>query len=290
MATAPYIAALAVASTALAVVVFFVKPRTSTDDGRQARKLGLRSVLDYEAYALQYGNALVKGYYGYTSGEGQTLRECRQALARVRFVPRAMQGLAPVTATKIFNKTLSLPLFIAPTALHRCAHPNGEVAMARGAGGAGVGYCYNYFLSSKPLSDVVKAARETKAVLWLHLYLFEERELVEFALEECLGSEYASAFSAVVVTVDHPHNRVRDSVVPAFVREWRTVFGDDEAPYMPNIARAAGIKALAPKELFTSLLSGARTPGNNDGSLFVFFVSRNRYKGTDRAVQDVERP
>jgi isopentenyl diphosphate isomerase/L-lactate dehydrogenase-like FMN-dependent dehydrogenase len=92
---------------------------------------------------------------------------------------------------------VNVPLIVAPTALHYLADPEGEVATARGAGQAGVVYCYNYFLASKPIDQIAQQPGEK----WLHLYLFEERHLVEFAIEEAL-EKYKGIFSAVIVTLE----------------------------------------------------------------------------------------
>jgi isopentenyl diphosphate isomerase/L-lactate dehydrogenase-like FMN-dependent dehydrogenase len=45
--------------------------------------------------------------------------------------------LARDLTTTVLGQTLSMPIMVAPTAFHRKAHPEGEVATARAAGKAG---------------------------------------------------------------------------------------------------------------------------------------------------------
>jgi len=114
------------------------------------------------------------------------------------------------TSVNIFGSTLDMPVLIAPTAFHFLACPEGEVATARGAGMAGAGYCYNWMLSSRLCSDVVK---EDGGIKWLHLYMFEERDLVEKAIK---SAEATGKFTAIVLTCDHPHVRVQGRMLPYF--------------------------------------------------------------------------
>lgn len=219
----------------------------------------LRTPLDYERHALEFGNALGIAYFGYYSTSlKESFRACREALERVKFIPRSMRGVESSCKTTYFDREVAAPLVVAPTALHRLADVRGEVATATGAGQAGCVYCYNYFMASKPLEEVAKVPGEK----WLHLYLFKERHLVEFALEECL-EKYKGVFSAVIVTLDHPHNRVRDSVLPYFRKHWQ--LGEMFQPYMPNLARAAGF-ATPPRSLEV-LFRGVDVGGTNDFSL-----------------------
>jgi 4-hydroxymandelate oxidase len=119
-------------------------------------------------------------------------------------LPKILQGdLSNIDTTlEIFGQTLDLPVLVAPTAFHSLACPEGEVATARGAGKAGAGYCFNWMLSSKLYSEVLKE----EGVKWLHLYMFEERGLVEASIERALD---AGGFSAIILSCDHPHQRVQ---------------------------------------------------------------------------------
>lgn len=65
----------------------------------------------------------------------------RQAFSRVRLRPRVMRDVSTVdlTTTLLGHKS-ALPFFIAPAAMGRLAHPDGEKCLARGAKIHGIPY------------------------------------------------------------------------------------------------------------------------------------------------------
>lgn len=237
---------------------------------RRRRKLAeLRSVADFELAAKStFANELALVYYGYYNSRSDE-RRVRDVLDDIVFVPKAVMTGAMVSdpSAVYFGRRVELPVVVAPTALHNLAHPLGEIETCKGASGAGAIYSYNYFLSSKPVRKVVEALA-SGGTLWLHLYIFKEREMVRRALHDCFATEdLKGKFSAVIVTLDHPHDRVRDSILPVFRRKWLTGLThiDPFAPYMPNLTRAAG---MAPVPGYKIVLDAStRLPGTNDDSL-----------------------
>ena len=108
------------------------------------------------------------------------------------------------------------------------AGPEGERATARGSGAAGVGYCFNWMLSTVPYTELLKE----RGPKWLHLYIFKERELVQRSIELAEKANQTagdSGFSAIILTCDHPHNRVQDRMVPAFGQRWMDMDCSPEA-------------------------------------------------------------
>ena len=131
------------------------------------------------------------------------------------------------TATSLLGKLLDAPLLVAPTAFHGLCHRGGEAATAHGVARAGVGYCYNFSLAHVAAADVVEASRcgskerlrargvaeaKTCGTKWAHIYLWKDRAYVLWTLREAerLG------FDAVIVTCDHPHDRVKEATMPIF--------------------------------------------------------------------------
>jgi isopentenyl diphosphate isomerase/L-lactate dehydrogenase-like FMN-dependent dehydrogenase len=232
----------------------------------------LRTPADYERAFHAKASPLAIAYYSYTCGDGETLREAREAFHRLKLVPRSMTATIASSKTSYFGKDVSIPLIIGPTAMHNLAHVDGEIATARGCGKAGGVYIYNYFLSSKPIEQVVKEP----GVKWLHVYLFEERDAVEFAVEEALD-KYQGVFSAVVVTCDHPHNRVRDTVVPLFQELGRVMTSEEfgmappsssKEPHFPNLQRACAWERMRTSEdIWTSPDEAKSLKGTNDERL-----------------------
>jgi 4-hydroxymandelate oxidase len=88
-------------------------------------------------------------------------------------------------------------VILAPTALHRMAHPDGEKATARAAASAGVLMTLSS-ISSVSLEEVAAAAPD--APRWFQLYHFNDRT----TSEALIARAQAAGYSAIVVTVDAP--------------------------------------------------------------------------------------
>ena len=83
-----------------------------------------RKVLDENAQAFFYGGA----------GDELTLHDNCQAWSTLKLQPRVLQPLADGhTRTQLLGKTLAHPIFLAPVAYQRIAHPDGELATAHAA-------------------------------------------------------------------------------------------------------------------------------------------------------------
>ncbi|KAI7986956.1 Peroxisomal (S)-2-hydroxy-acid oxidase GLO4 [Camellia lanceoleosa] len=81
--------------------------------------------------------ALPKMYFDYYNGGAEdqhTLRENMEAFHRITFRPRVLIDVSRIDmSTTILGYPTSAPIMIAPTGMHKFAHPEGEVATARAA-------------------------------------------------------------------------------------------------------------------------------------------------------------
>jgi isopentenyl diphosphate isomerase/L-lactate dehydrogenase-like FMN-dependent dehydrogenase len=233
------------------------------------------SILEFEQEAKLRASPLAKLYVNYYDGQGLTGTASRQFLQSIRLMPRILQGdLSEIdTELSLFDyddesetycgnlnpstpcTTLKLPVIIAPTAFHNLTCEDGEIATARACARSGAGYSYNWMLSSKSYLDVLKASASVSKSdpsvdssgngMWLHLYMYEEREMVQ---ESIRLAEATSAFSAIVLTCDHPHLRVHNRMVPCFadMLPKETADSDNNSMddhFFPNQAAAGGSKA-----------------------------------------------
>ena len=209
-------AALSAAVTATAIAFILERRKKKISSALVPPK----SIEEFEAEAKKQLSPLGKIYFGYVDGEGLTAKACRHFFASIRLLPKILVGdLSDVdTSIEIFGQKLDMPVLIAPTAFHFLACEEGEVATARGAAEAGAGYCYNWMLSSRLCSDVVEEGRTASGdggIKWLHLYMYEEKDMVEKAIE---SAEATGAFSAIILTCDHPHTRVQGRMLPYFTQ------------------------------------------------------------------------
>ena len=58
----------------------------------------------------------------------------------VRSIPASAGEPTGATGTTVLGHPLSMPVIVAPTAFHKLAHPDGEVATVRAAGQAGTAH------------------------------------------------------------------------------------------------------------------------------------------------------
>jgi isopentenyl diphosphate isomerase/L-lactate dehydrogenase-like FMN-dependent dehydrogenase len=121
------------------------------------------------------------------------------------------------TATTVLGTEIALPVVIAPLALQRMAHPDGEIATARGAHAAGTTMCLSTAATVRP-SELKTGSR------WFQVYVFGDRALSTDLIEEAV----ATGYSALVLTVDVPYlgRRERDIRVDFRVPEGLTPSGD----------------------------------------------------------------
>jgi len=93
---------------------------------------------------------------------------------------------------------------VAPMAFQRLAHPDGELGMARAAGGLGLLMTASTF-STCSLEEIAAAA---SGPLWFQLYVHQDRAITE----ELVRRAAAAGYAALVLTVDVPEigRRERD--------------------------------------------------------------------------------
>jgi isopentenyl diphosphate isomerase/L-lactate dehydrogenase-like FMN-dependent dehydrogenase len=131
-----------------------------------------------------------------------TLRDNVAAFRKRKLRPRVLVDVSSVdTTTEFLGTRVSIPVGLAPAALNRLAHPEGEVAAARAAAAANVIFCIST-LASYSLEEVGEAAGPR----WFQLYLNKDRALSEDMVKRAA----ADGYSALVLTVDLPVVGYRD--------------------------------------------------------------------------------
>jgi isopentenyl diphosphate isomerase/L-lactate dehydrogenase-like FMN-dependent dehydrogenase len=180
------------------------------------------NVWDYERLAEEKLDANAHAYFAGGAGDEVTLRENVAAFERRKLRPRVLVDVRAVsTATTVLGTEIALPVLIAPLALQRMAHPDGELATARAAAAAGTIMCLSTATTARP-AEVAAAAPE--APRWFQVYVFGDRS----ATEELIAEAVASGFSALVLTADTPYlgRRERDVRIDFKIPEHLTVAGD----------------------------------------------------------------
>lgn len=156
------------------------------------------NIEDLHALARSRLSAPVYGYYAGGAGDEHTLRDNIDALTRVKIAHRCMVDITrSTTRTSLLGLDLSMPIILAPTALHRMAHEDGEIATARASAEADTLMTLST-ISSVPLEDVAAAAPDGKR--WFQLYLFNTPNRTE----ELIGRAEDAGYGAIVLTADAP--------------------------------------------------------------------------------------
>src|SRR5436190_15880313 len=150
---------------------------------------------DYEPAARA---ALSDDFYGFVAGaagEEWTHRENRRAFDRWVLRPRVLRGVGDADpGIELLGAQVSMPVFVAPWAYQRVAHPDGELATARAAARAGTVMCVST-TASDILEEIAAASDGPK---WWQLYVFTDRGYTE----DMLARVVAAGFAAVAWTVD----------------------------------------------------------------------------------------
>ncbi|CAF1462417.1 unnamed protein product [Adineta ricciae] len=222
------------ASTLAGVVILYKyfreKSKKQKDDEQKNQYLKCRSLSDFENLAKQRLKSHRFHYYDYKAGQGHTYQACRTYFDKqLRIIPRVLINVEEISLkTTIFGKTYESPIIIAPTTFHCLANRDGEVGTARGATEAQCIYTYNWMYSTKPEYEVL----QTTGPKFLHVYLTTPTKILEKIVTEAEEKGYR----AIVVTCDHPTDRVRDDVLPLFEEASKTIDRElTECMPMPNM-------------------------------------------------------
>ena len=155
------------------------------------------SVFDLEARARERLQALAFDYYASGAHDEVTLRENRAAFERMAIRYRVLVDVSRrELATTVLGQRVSMPLLVAPTAFHKMAHPDGELATVRAAGAAGTVMILST-LSNTAVEDVVA---NSQGPVWFQLYVYKDRE----ATRDLVARAEDAGARALVLTVDAP--------------------------------------------------------------------------------------
>ncbi|MEX0817060.1 MAG: alpha-hydroxy acid oxidase [Gaiellales bacterium] len=189
------------------------------------------NVWEYEQLAEERLDEGAFGYFAGGAGDEWTLRENLAAFRRWVLRPRMLIDVGTVTAeATVLGRSVAMPVLVAPTALHRVLHPEGEIATARGAEAAGTVLCVSNICSFSPAE---LAAAAPKGRRWFQLYWGRDRGFTR----ELLAAVVEAGFEALVLTVDLSGLGRRE-------RDLRTSFELPEKYPFPNLPGGVGSGAF----------------------------------------------
>ncbi len=250
---------------------------------RQMPAAPLLTLEDYEHAARARVDPVAWEYIDSGAADELTLRWNREAYRELRLVPRQLRDVSAIDVrVTLLGHALAHPILLAPTACHRLAHPDGEIATARGARAAGAGMV----LSSYSTVPVEQVAVERPPLFWFQLYVQDRRYTTDL-----IRRAVAAGASAIAVTVDNPVAGTRN-------RQNRSGFA-----FPPNLPHISGLRSEHPvtwKDLewihrtagVPILLKGILHPDDADAAIDSgaagIMVSNHGGRNLDTAIATIE--
>lgn len=187
------------------------------------------AVGDYEPLARERMGEAAWAWLQGGAADEITLRENRAAFDRLRLAPRVLADLAGGdTRLTLLGQAFEHPIFVAPVAYQRLAHPDGERATVLAASALQAGMV----VSTQAGVSLEALAEPVRTPLWFQLYVQPDRD---FTRELARRAE-AAGYRALVVTVDAPVSGPRN-------REQRAGFA---LPPGIEAVNLQGMRALPP--------------------------------------------
>ena len=113
---------------------------------------------ELEALARARVPQMAWDYYASGADDESCLARNCDAFTRIALHYRVLVDVARrELSTTVLGERIAMPVMVAPTAFHRLAHDDGELASVRGAGDAGTIFVLST-LSNTPVEQVVAAA------------------------------------------------------------------------------------------------------------------------------------
>ena len=153
------------------------------------------NLYDFEAIMRVKLPKMAYDYYASGANDEITLRENDVAYDHIPLRYRVLRDVSRRNlSTTVMKQPISMPVLIAPTAFHRMAHPEGEIATTRAAGKAGT----IMILSTLSTSSIEEVLETATGPVWFQLYVYRDRGTTAALVERA----ESAGCSALVLTVD----------------------------------------------------------------------------------------
>jgi L-lactate dehydrogenase (cytochrome) len=111
---------------------------------------------DFEAVAEKVLTKKAWAFYSSAATNLVTRDANRSLFDRIWFRPRLLRNIRHIdTRTKLLGHDVKLPFFVSPAAMAKLAHPDGELALARGCEKFGISQCVRFPLFLSGVREVI---------------------------------------------------------------------------------------------------------------------------------------
>lgn len=190
------------------------------------------TVADYISYAQARMTPQAWAYLTGGAADERLLHRNESAYQRYQIWPRVLRDLTVAhTRVSLLGKEYAYPIFLAPVAYQRLAHPEGELATALAAAAMQT----PFVVSMQSSTDLAVLAAQAPGPQWLQWYWQPDQQ----ASARLLTQAVQLGVEAIVLTVDAPVNGVRN-------REQRAQF------CLPAGVEAVNLRGFAPQPALVS--------------------------------------
>jgi L-lactate dehydrogenase (cytochrome) len=171
---------------------------------RNSNRTPISLCMNLQDIELAAQRVLSRRAWTYFHSAADTLESFRSNLEdwkKISFRPRVLRNVATINMqTKIMGQKSRLPFFIAPAAMARLAHKEGELCLAHGAAIQDIPYCTSTYASVSHKDIAACLAGKKGGCLFFQLYVSRSKERTL----ELITIARKLDFKALVVTVDTP--------------------------------------------------------------------------------------
>lgn len=154
------------------------------------------NLYDYEARAQQVLPGAVWDFIDAGAMDEITTRRNRTAFEDLTLRPRFLRDISQRSlATTLLGQPVSLPVMACPAGMHKNAHPDGELATARGAGMSGA----LMILATSSAYSIEEVSQAASGPLWFQTY-YRGWDITEMLVRRAEDA----GFQAICLTVDTP--------------------------------------------------------------------------------------
>ncbi|CAL4061526.1 unnamed protein product, partial [Meganyctiphanes norvegica] len=201
----------------------------------------LLCIEDYEAEAARRLPRAPLDYYRSGATSEITLKENKQAILSWYIRPRFLRDVTQHNmSTTILGHKVSVPFGVAPTAMQRMAHPDGECANARACARMNTVFTLSTIATSS-IEEVAIAAPDS--LRFFQLYIYKDRDVTAGLVKRA----ETEGFAAIVLTVDAPQFGIRRAdarnkfALPEHLRMGNFQSDDDKGNLVNKSSGGSGI-------------------------------------------------
>ncbi|KAI1609300.1 FMN-dependent dehydrogenase family protein [Exophiala viscosa] len=191
------------------------------------------SIKDLKEKASKKLPKMYREYFNEGAMDMITLHDNEAAFDRYRIRPRILRNISKIdTTTEIWGERVLFPFGFSPAAMHRLAHPDGEIGTSRACAALNVAMGLSAY-SMDSLEDVIAQGKGKTNPYAMQVSLLKNKDINLQLLQRAEKAGY----KAILLTVDAP-------ILGRRLNEYRNSFAMPKGTAYPNIAPGVDMSNL----------------------------------------------